>query len=552
MVYDRQAAENALSSVQRTHAGAHAQAGHGTDPYGKEEDEEGTRGHGARRHRPRQRTATSTPQAPTAAQAFPSSHRSVASEDEDPILDPTTGVEHLLQATFVRPGGQTGAPVTVSALSETLREQRGNRDQPYRTGFGASMPRSRHVRRATSGVDGGSGSGSSGGGSRGGSRAFNQTVGQQAALTRPVVRDNARGGGDPSRWGRRQTEVAEWVGAGQHALERSMEDEEEEWDPFASVPRTSAAPQTKSDMLLSVGDLADRDPRKAAKLMTKTSYFVAVGEGAPLSVGDRRRRDSDRGAAPPTSDRRRFSIRDNRRKSNETRVPAAPAVRSKAPGDGPGGGPHLPTPSSTASNSTGGYAFSCDAKAQRAEIAMILGHRAGPMPRTVPLEDRRSSLKVERIERAGTSTSSVMPPNPQGSFAATAGAAVAGVDCDIDSGGGRGSRAPMLYRHASYTAGSERSLLSGQSFGSQSKRSAHVTTTSAEAGASSAAAATVSTYDDFGEVKLEQEQEQQDQQKQEEQQEQQEQQQQQQGEQQPLPAYQLVEEEKPLDASNHS
>ena len=465
----------------------HAQTGHGGDAYDKDDDED-ARGHGARRHRPKQPTATSTPLAPPAAQAFPT-HRSVASEDQGSIIEPTTGVEHLLEATFVRPGGQPGAPVTVNALSETLRERRGNRDLPFRNVFGTSVPRSRHTRRATSGVDGGSGgSGSGGGGS--GSRAFTQTG--QAALARPVVHGNARGNvADQGSFfgGRRRTEVAEWAECGRNALEERAGGDEDDWDPFASVPETSALPQSKSDMLLSVGDLADRDPRKAAMLMTKRSYFVAVGEGAPLSAGDRRRRDSDRGGAPSTSNSRRFSRRDNRRKSSEPRVQAPAARITKTPKVGA----NALLSSSTAANSTGGYAFSCDAKAQRAEIAMILGHRAGPMPRTVPLDERRSSLKVERIERARISTTNDLPSLSQGSFP-TATPAVAGGE--VDCSGGRGTRAAMLQRHASYTAGSERSLLSAQSFAAREKRSADM-----DSDADGCSDAACSTHDDSGERK---------------------------------------------------
>lgn len=104
----------------------------------------------------------------------------------------------------------------------------------------------------------------------------------------------------------------------------------------------------------------------------------------------------------------------------------------------------------------------------------------------------------------------------------------------------------MIYRHASYTAGSERSLLSGQSFGSRSKRSADMTTADVDTGASSAAAAATSIYDDFGELKLEEDL------GQDEEHQKQEQEQRQQGEQQVLPVDQPVEEEHVSGAGDHS
>ena len=102
----------------------------------------------------------------------------------------------------------------------------------------------------------------------------------------------------------------------------------------------------------------------------------------------------------------------------------------------------------------------------------------------------------------------------------------------------------MIYRHASYTAGSERSLLSDQSFRSHSKRIADVTTASSDAGASSAAVAATGTHDDFGEIKVEHEQELgQDPELDQEQE---------QGEQEALPADELVKKESHSDAGDHT
>ncbi|CAM9231841.1 unnamed protein product, partial [Scytosiphon promiscuus] len=186
------------------------------------------------------------------------------------------------------------------------------------------------------------------------------------------------------------------------------------WDPLAggcafvgkeaaavtavAEERTSKEPtgvgrnRKKSRQLLRAGELSGRDPREAAKLMRGSSFFVAYSRGSfpspsTLSSSTVLRRFSRGGGgysgagattedvdgtagAPSPADppRRRSSM-------FETGT-----ATSRATGLSPCSIP-----------SSGGYAFSCDAKAQRAEIAMILGRRAGPMPRTASFLARQKS-----------------------------------------------------------------------------------------------------------------------------------------------------------------
>lgn len=149
----------------------------------------------------------------------------------------------------------------------------------------------------------------------------------------------------------------------------------------------------RSSRLLAAGELAGRDPRDANKLMRKSSFFVQV-EGGPQSPSRAiKRRNSDRGAALSYVRRSSAGSQGGRRSSHAIAVPPAdtPEPRKR---------PSFAPASSSSCISSGGYAFSCDPNAQRAEISMILGHRAGPLHYSPSFYESRASLRAERTGRA--------------------------------------------------------------------------------------------------------------------------------------------------------
>lgn len=204
--------------------------------------------------------------------------------------------------------------------------------------------------------------------------------------------------------------------------------------------RSSAAlHRMKSRKQMQAGGLSGRDPREAAKRMAKAPVFVEVDkEGEPttresqhhqhihmprLQLHQLGRRKSDHGMTtmptPPSSTAfssttifRRFSrsgsptnnatiAREEAAASSATEGQKEPRRRSSMSETTTG--PDAVKAGSVASDSTsgGGFAFSCDAKAQRAEIAMILGTRASPTPRTASfLARQRSSTQVRAATAA--------------------------------------------------------------------------------------------------------------------------------------------------------
>lgn len=306
-------------------------------------------------------------------------------------------VKVLLESTFsvADTCGGTSAPLTMSALSETLRERRVSRPGNVH-----------HGRSATLGSGGGNSSGLDGKGYR-------------------AARDVGRDGLSPAR------------SADEGRVARDLEymNEDAEWDPFESTLQNTSADalvqqqhlqqhlQRRKDSRMarhpSAADFtAGSDPREAAKLMRASSFVVDV-EGGPtpsrrpskLFMPIRRvrrgssRRSSDGMAESAAASSRRTSNEESRRRS-------AVAMGSTA-GAGEISNLHLRSATGHASSRVG-FAFSCDAKAQQAEIAMILGYRPSPLRHTPSFYTHRSSLRAERIARARTHVNSAenddLPP----------------------------------------------------------------------------------------------------------------------------------------------
>eukprot|EP00903_Cladosiphon_okamuranus_P011458 g10792.t1 len=199
------------------------------------------------------------------------------------------------------------------------------------------------------------------------------------------------------------------------------DDDEEDWDPFApgvaeagpaadgakaaaatetsngrEAPNRPAVVRTTSRRLLGGRELSGRDPREAAKLMRKEAFFVEMNENEKQRRPERRnsyrlslgRRNSDRGVSAPRQSPPSAVLH-----PTTTDAPGAAATATAASrrhssvsekSSGANGNARL-------SATSGGFAFSCDVKAQRAEIAMILGRRASPMPRTASFLNRNKS-----------------------------------------------------------------------------------------------------------------------------------------------------------------
>ena len=223
-------------------------------------------------------------------------------------------VQGLLESTFsptVHAGGHAFAPIPMNALAETLREARDNRGSTTggssgshtfaaRNPFSATMPSSlggsggKHGRvKSTSNAELGAVS------------RFAQTLGAiDSAWNR---RSSAVETGNDAAGAARETDRCV-LGAGDSGDD---EDDDEDWDPFrarepaAAATRTAGGsatvaaevvpgdharvvPRTKSRQLLRVGELSGRDPREAAKLMTKEPVFVEISEGGKQEQQKRR------------------------------------------------------------------------------------------------------------------------------------------------------------------------------------------------------------------------------------------------------------------------
>lgn len=363
-------------------------------------------------------------------------------------------IRGLLESTFspaeVHGRAHAFAPIPMNALAETLREARDNRNSthifPAVKPFGATMPSlggsGKHARvKSTSSVEG---------------RTFGRLAQTLGALDGGWHRrrSNAEAGGNAvgivreANHGGHETAAGSGGGGGNN--------DNDDWDPFApggaeagpaaaggdaaAATETSIGPggpgqeamvRTKSRQLLRAGELSGRDPREAAKLMTKEAFFVEMNASEKHRQNQRRnshrlplgRRNSDRGMAAPQQ------LPPSAFLSSTTAAAAAAAAGAAAAAAGAGSRRHSSMSGTSSgangvarlSATSGGFAFSCDAKAQRAEIAMILGRRASPMPRTVSFLNRNKSAPA-------TTTTTV-------AAAAAAAALRAGVQ---DGEGGRG------------------------------------------------------------------------------------------------------------------
>ncbi|CAN0256362.1 unnamed protein product, partial [Pylaiella littoralis] len=424
----------------------------------------------------------------------------------DPVVDDSIG--GLLESTFspkAHGRSQAFMPLPMNALTETLRERRDNRkgggggggkyNVTGRNPFSATMQSrfggggGRHARGVSaSATERDRGGGGGGGGGRG-RRASGGGEHAAAAAAGAAVVDN-----DSDEWDPFVSDSATATAAAASAesaaptrrKSSSYDGDKNTAGHDGGGPRNGAALQrTKSRKLLQAGELSGRDPREAAKLMTeRTPVFVEVDEeGAPapreskhhnahtprprLHQLGRRQSDCDAIAVPtspspfaafsPKTIFRRFSLAENstdnadsgsasargsladalERRDNQRRRSSMSATTS---------GPDTVRVSSLSPNPTsaGGFAFSCDAQAQRAEIAMILGTRASPTPQTASfLAQRRSSAQARASAKALGGVSKD-------------GGVVSDSDGDGDDGGngggdkgGRGKELPPLQRRSS-------------------------------------------------------------------------------------------------------
>lgn len=382
-----------------------------------------------------QPSATSSPTASTFGRAHPRHHYRGGKSGTSSFLEGSDiSVRGLLESTFspTAHGGPRGpraaAPIPIDAFAETLREARDSRNSnggggggggngtnafPARNPFNATMPSfgAQHARfRSTSTVE---------------PRVFGRLAQTLGAL------DGA--------WSRRRSDVEAGNAAGVAASEANDGGNEaatgdEDWDPFSAsiaeataataaasasaaaatesscgreVPaRQAVASRRKSKQLLRAGELSGRDPREAAKLMRKESFFVEMQDGGKQQhqqhpQNERRhsyrnllgRRNSDREMAAPRPPPNVFSSTTT---AAATAAPAAAANsrRYSSLYDKSRGGNNA---AGRTSATSGGFAFSCDAKAQRAEIAMILGRRASPMPRTASFLNRYKQPATQAV-----------------------------------------------------------------------------------------------------------------------------------------------------------
>lgn len=166
-------------------------------------------------------------------------------------------------------------------------------------------------------------------------------------------------------------------------------------DPFALV-----LGRRKSAGLARVGGELGQDPREAAKLMKTSSFFVEV---EPISARGHipSRSTAAAAGAQSVSARRKSDHASHRHRGSDSNIVSTYKHRGVTPAS-TGSRPtaQQSPPMSPSACSSGGYAFSCDAQTQQAEIAMILGERPAPMHQTANFCEQRSSLRAQRIERA--------------------------------------------------------------------------------------------------------------------------------------------------------
>ena len=395
-------------------------------------------------------TATPPPQSQSQSQPQPQlPRRSVCGVA--PLEANARSIKDLLESTFSlnpnKPSGEVAVPVTMDALAEAIRELRERDGKPKgsRPGheFTSSVPMGRW--RSTSANSRGSESPGSVlrpvfGGLAGASTWFGGAGDRQVSR-----RSNA-----PLITPTSASAFAEETGAsaaGEWGGETGTYE-----DQFASPVRDKKLLQRrKSRELLRVGELAGRDPRKADKLMRAGFSFVEVGDarvgarGPWLSQSTETLRQNNEQCETLSSSRSESS-----RRGSSMRSSSFPSSEMRASAPGPF---RLAPPKPRVVSSTGGYAFSCDPQAQAAEIAMILGHRPGPMNRTRSFYDHQSMLRAKRIVRARGIKAQEAAKRDDGEAGG-----ISSDDDDSDSeggiGGGWDSETP-LQRRRSYVVGSE-------------------------------------------------------------------------------------------------
>lgn len=300
-----------------------------------------------------------------------------ASQERPDDAEKLLNVRGLLEfSSATTPSRVNSIPMTMNALAETLR---GLHQRPHGSAGNLSGVLGCHSRSASLGSDRRRGDGGVGVGA-----AWARNVGWPAASESG---DAALDVGSPS--------PATSTGKVSLAREGSPP-----WRSSSSPEeRPPPVPERKNSALLRVGHLGG-DPREAAKLMSKKSTFVEVdgvslpprhppSQSVPASLltavgrkrGGRASSWSGRTEQAAATRGQRQTIPDRSTRSHT----AAGAARQGSKGPG---------------CSVGGFAFSCDAKAQSAEIAMILGERACPIKHTASFYEQRSSLRAQRLGRA--------------------------------------------------------------------------------------------------------------------------------------------------------
>lgn len=257
------------------------------------------------------------------------------------------------------PSRVNSLPVTMNALAQALR---GKRDHPPQGTVG------RHGQPASAG--------GSGGNTRIG-MGLARTLGWQGIL------DSSSGSRD---------QISPTIGASQSGSLLVRENSPSAC-PNSIEDRFSL--ERKNSALLSMGHLG-LDPREVAKLMSKNSTFVEV-DGIEMPrraqpvlrsrAGDSLRRHSDRADGSSGLYSRTY--------------PGQGTDRSSTPSWACEDGRESQSKRGKRSQSSpGGFAFSCDPRAQEAEIAMILGEMDCPFKHAASFCKRRSSLRAQRLGHA--------------------------------------------------------------------------------------------------------------------------------------------------------
>lgn len=162
----------------------------------------------------------------------------------------------------------------------------------------------------------------------------------------------------------------------------------------------------KSSAFLRVGHLGE-DPREAAKLMSKNSRFVEVDgitlpqplyplpkPGAILTAVARRNAARSSSVSDVTSSQTRA-----RGGNLPPRASSIESTKAQVNQEDTEAGSRK-CENTIAQCSPGGFAFSCDPKAQDAEIAMILGEKTCPIKHASTFYEHRSTLRPKRPGRA--------------------------------------------------------------------------------------------------------------------------------------------------------